>query len=230
MADNSPQQLAFTFTKGDDINIWLSAYANLQVAAGEKLSKEYKILFEQTRTLSVDIERFREVFLNRTVKQGADGIQGEGSFFVVTDVFAVGKVRCESSRRIDRHIQASVSAQNGSGMTLEASGSYSAEASQSSEAQIALYMKCAEVKYDAQTWKITEIKSSDASTFSGDGYTLMDERSHFPRHLCANTGDVTIVAGLESTGDYPKVGEVGEADQSALEFLHPKVGEADQSA
>ncbi|XP_078573199.1 uncharacterized protein LOC144860040 [Branchiostoma floridae x Branchiostoma japonicum] len=190
-ADNSPQQLAFTFAKGDNINIWLSAYANLQVGAGEKRSKEYKILFEQTRTLGVDIEHFREVFRDRTLKQGADGIQGEASFFVVTDVFAVGKVKCESSSRIDRHLQARVNDQNGSGVTVHASRTCSAEASQSSETTIALYMKCAEVKYDKQTQKITNIESCDASTFR-DGYTLMDETSHFLRFERANTGDITI--------------------------------------
>ncbi|XP_066303235.1 uncharacterized protein [Branchiostoma lanceolatum] len=191
MADNSPQKLAFTFAKGDDINLWLSAYANLQIAAGKKRTKEYKMLFEQTRKLSVDIEHFRSVFEDMTLKQGAEGIKGETSFFVVTDVFAVGKVRCESSERVDGYLQTNVNNQKGSGVAVQARRTYSAKASQFSETPIALYMKCAEVKYDPQTWKITEIESCDASKFRKH-YTLMDEKSLYPRYQCVNTGDITI--------------------------------------
>ncbi|XP_019630492.1 PREDICTED: LOW QUALITY PROTEIN: uncharacterized protein LOC109474594 [Branchiostoma belcheri] len=183
--DNSPQKWSYTFIEGKDIDLWLSAEDESKIAGGRKSSKEYKILFEHSKTISVDIEHVRAVFRDRVLNQATDGIQGETSFFVVTDVFSVDKVRCESSKRVDDHLEAKFNFRKGPGrlpgMGMNARRNRTAEISQSSDTQIALYMKCVEVKYDPTTEKISEIVRCDPSTFR-NSYTVMDSRSHFPRY------------------------------------------------
>ncbi|KAI8492103.1 hypothetical protein Bbelb_300000 [Branchiostoma belcheri] len=207
--DNSPQKWSYTFIEGKDIDLWLSAEDESKIAGGRKSSKEYKILFEHSKTISVDIEHVRAVFRDRVLNQATDGIQGETSFFVVTDVFAVDKVRCESSKRVDDHLEAKFNFRKGPGrlpgMGMNARRNRTAEISQSSDTQIALYMKCVEVKYDPTTEKISEIVRCDPSTFR-NSYTVMDSRSHFPRYQYVNNGSLiacklTIFGGTKTSAD-----------------------------